>query len=505
MMKIGASFTNKRLFEPWFSGPSWANWRIAMMAAFGEPLNRTERAIFKSVAAREPPRKRVKEFWAAVGRRGGKDSVASGALAHISSSFDPAGRLRPGERALVACLAVDRAQAQTVLGYTRSYFERVPALAAMVERETDDGFELANCVDVRIMTADYRSVRGATILACVLDEVAHWKGEHTVSPDKEVWRALRPGMATLSESMLIGISTVYGRAGLFYERWARHYGRDSDDVLFIQAPSKTFNPLLAQSEIDAALVEDPEAAKADYLSEWRDAVAAYIGRELIEDAIDRGVTHRPYDRRHIYTSWIDASSGQQDSFTAAVAHAEGQVVVLDTLLEVPAPFDTEAAVAQVSALLRSYHLRSTMGDDHARGWVVAALGRHHIQFEPKPSGMDRSALYSETLPKFSSHQARLLDHKKTVSQYCELERRILPTGREQIDHPNRSGHHDDCANAIAGALWRAARAAPLRWTMATVEQLRSAPRYQPQHAARILGLGERALAQQLAAPTRRWT
>ena len=35
-----------------------------------------------------------------------------------------------------------------------------------------------------------------------------------------------------------------------------------------------------------------------------------------------------------------------------------------------------------------------------------------------------------------------------------VERRLLPTGNERIDHPNRSGHHDDLANACAGALWR---------------------------------------------------
>ena len=49
---------------------------------------------------------------------------------------------------------------------------------------------------------------------------------------------------------------------------------------------------------------------------------------------------------------------------------------------------------------------------------------------------------------------RLLDHKKLISQYATLERRLLPTGHERIDHPNRSGHYDDLANACAGALWR---------------------------------------------------
>ena len=124
------------------------------------------------------------------------------------------------------------------------------------------------------------------------------------------------------------------------------------------------------------------------------------------------------------------------------------------LLEVAAPFNPEGACFQVAALLGSYHLNATMGDDHAEGWVLAALGRHGVIFTSRPPAMTRWALYSETLPKFSSYQVRLLDHRKLISQYAALERRLLPSGIERIDHPNRSGHHDDLANACAGALWR---------------------------------------------------
>jgi hypothetical protein len=364
--------------------------------------------------------------------------------------------LRPGERALVACLAVDKSQAALVANYTRAFFAQVPSLRALVERETSDGLALSNGVDIAIMASDFRSIRGRTILCAILDECAYWKGEHSASPDKEVLRAIKPSMLTLSESMVIGISTAYQRSGLLYERWAKHFGQDSASTLVIQAESRALNPPLSQAEIDAALQEDPEAAKADYLSEWRDAIAGYLSRDLIEAAVEQGVTHRPYDPRHSgrYASFIDASSGQADSFTCAVAHAEDQTVVLDAVLEVPAPFNPEAACLQVAALLRCYNLNSTMGDDHAKGWAQTSLGRYGVRFESRPPEMTRSALYSETLPKFSSYQVRLLDHKKLISQYAALERRLLPTGHERIDHPNRSGHHDDLANACAGALWR---------------------------------------------------
>jgi hypothetical protein len=480
-MDIGAAFRDPRVFGPWFEGSSWDNWRTVLRGAFGERMTKAEKAFFRGVANREPPAERVREFWVIAGRRSGKDSVASVIAAHIAASFEPAGRLRPGERALVACLAVDRSQAATVLGYTRSYFERLPALAALVKKATSDGFELSNHVDVEIVTNDYRSVRGRTVLACIFDEVAFWSGEHSQSPDKETYRAIRPGMATLPDSMLVGITTAYRRQGLAYDRWSKHFGRDSAKVLVIHAATRQLNPLLAQSEIDDAMAEDPQAARADFLSEWRDDLANYIPRELIEGAVDVGVTVRPHDPRHRYTSFCDASSGQQDAFTCAIVHKEGAIAVLDCLVVVPAPFNTEAATAQIASVLSSYGLLDTMGDDHAKGWVVQEFARHGITFKSRPTEMNRSTLYLETLPLFTAGRVRLLDHKQLVAQYAALERRVMPGGRDRIDHPNRTGHHDDAANAASGALWRVtAEAPPMHISAeALAAVLRAGPRQAP--------------------------
>jgi hypothetical protein len=54
--------------EPFFRGESWDTWRSVVKAAFAEPLSESELELFRSVANREPPRKRVKELVAAVGR-----------------------------------------------------------------------------------------------------------------------------------------------------------------------------------------------------------------------------------------------------------------------------------------------------------------------------------------------------------------------------------------------------------------------------------------------------
>ena len=87
--------------------------------------------------------------------------------------------------------------------------------------------------------------------------------------------------------MLIGISTPYRRAGLLYQKHKDYFGQDDDDVLVVHGASRVFNPTLPQKIVDDALKRDPAAARAEWLAEWRDDIAAFLSRELIEAAVDQ--------------------------------------------------------------------------------------------------------------------------------------------------------------------------------------------------------------------------
>src|SRR6266446_6340816 len=92
------------LFQPFFPGETWGGWKAILKAAYALPMSDEEVAFFRTVAERDPPSKPVRELWFIVGRRGGKDSIASALAAHAAALFNDGGRLRPGERALVLCL-----------------------------------------------------------------------------------------------------------------------------------------------------------------------------------------------------------------------------------------------------------------------------------------------------------------------------------------------------------------------------------------------------------------
>src|SRR4051812_11756147 len=149
-----------------FQGPSWNNWRTVLKAADALPMTPDEVEFFKSVAGnREPPSQRVRELWLVVGRRGGKDSVASILATHAAITFNRQDLLRGGERAVVACIAPTREQAQIVLRMIKSYFESRPLLAAMVMGDmTKEVFSLNNGVDIKVSANSFKNVRGVPIL-----------------------------------------------------------------------------------------------------------------------------------------------------------------------------------------------------------------------------------------------------------------------------------------------------------------------------------------------------
>ena len=445
------------IFQPWFRGASWDGWRTILKAAYALPMTPTEVEFFRTVAERDPPEQRVRELWIAAGRRAGKDSIASLIAAHSAALFDQQDKLRPGERAVVMCLATDKDQAKIILNYTRSYFTDINLLSGMVQRETATGFELANNVDVSVLTNNFRAVRGRPVLCAIFDELAFWRDESSAAPDEETYKAIRPALASIPGSMIVGISSPYRKSGLLYAKFKKHFGRDGDVVLVIRAPTRALNPTISQAIVDEALADDPIGARAEWLAEFRSDISGYLDLELVESAVDRGVTVRPPVQATRYQSGVDPSGGSRDSFACAISHDEFGVAVLDCLLEIRAPCNPQSATEQIADLLKSYGIRETTGDKYAAQWTVDAFAKRGITY--RHSTRDRSAIYADALPLFTSGRARLLDNPRLVNQLASLERKTSSLGRDKIDHG--PGGHDDLCNAAALSLVLATSKTPM--------------------------------------------
>lgn len=464
MTGIAEFISEPELLGPWFAGPSWDAWRAVLRGAFAEPMDACDLARFRELAQRDPPAGRVRELWLAIGRRGGKDSAASAIATYAAVFGDFARYLRPGERATILCLAVDRAQAKIVFGYVRAYFERVPLLAPLVARITDDAVELVNGVDIVVGTNTFRGLRGRTVALAVLDEIAFWRDDSGlyVNPDREVYGALVPALATLRKAgaMIVAISSVYRRSGMLFLKWREHHGKDSD-VLVIRAPSIAFNPLLDAADIDADIARDPERGAAEWLSEWRSDLADFVDRAVVEALVAPGRHELPPMSGTAYIGAIDVSGGSSDSMALAIAHADTDGrAVLAALRERRPPFSPEEVAAEFADVYRAYGVATIVGDRYGGQWPVEAFARYGIQYEP--ADRTKSDIYRHLLPLLNSGKVELLDNPRLVAQLCALERRTTRGGRDSIDHPPAA--HDDVANAGAIALVLAAgEAAPTLW------------------------------------------
>jgi hypothetical protein len=207
---------------------------------------------------------------------------------------------------------------------------------------------------LNVIASNFRSVRGRSIALAVFDECAYWRDESSASPDSETYNAILPGLVTIPGAMLIGMSSPYRKGGLLYTKWRNHFGKPDDDVLVIQAPSRVLNPTLPEQVVAEAMERDPAAARAEWLGEWRDDVDAFLPREVVESAIDRGVVSRPPLPNVRYRGFADAASGTGgDSLAIGVAHVDGEIVVVDVAHEIRPPFNPQSAIADVSSVFAS--------------------------------------------------------------------------------------------------------------------------------------------------------
>jgi hypothetical protein len=452
---IDKALINPKLLGAALGDPTpWAAWRAVLRAAHGLSLSDEDAAIFRRVAGdRDPPTERVREFWAVVGRRGGKSRMAA-ALAVYQACFVQH-RLAAGEVGYVLVLAASRDQTRRVFDYALAFLRESPVLRQEIEDVTRGEIRLKSGVIVAVHSNSYRTVRGSTLLACIFDEVAFWRDESSATPDREVYRAVLPALATTG-GMLIGISSPYRKVGLLHAKHRDHFGADGDDVLVVQGPSVSFNPLLSSKIIAQAHANDPEAAASEWQAEFRSDVAAFLDDETIEAAVDRGRPLELPPRSGVrYHAFVDPSGGRGDAYTLCIGHRERDTggFVADVVRGTRPPFDPVEVTRGYAALCQEYKIRAVHGDNYSAEWAVSAFRDAGLRYVL--SDWPKSQLYLEALPLFTRGAISLPDHAQLLRELRLLERQTHRSGRDTVDHGRRGS--DDHANALCGCATFAAR------------------------------------------------
>ena len=365
MTTIRDAMTDSALFGAQFAGDSWLGWRALLAGFYGLPLDDAEAERFTALTGREGvPESAHDELWLVVGRRGGKSQCAALLAVYEAAFKSHADKLAPGEVATVAVLAADRKQARAVFRYVAGLLRSNPMTERMIAREDREAIELTNRAVIEITTASYRSARGYTFAAVIADEIAFWRSEDSANPDAEVIAAVRPGLATLG-GPLVCLSSPYAKRGELWRVYRQHYGEPSP-VLVAQAPSRALNPGLPERVVDEALARDQEAARAEYLGEFRSDVAAFIQRDTVEAATRPSPLELPFDRGQTYSGFVDPAGGGQDEFTLAIGHREDDRLVVDLIRARRG--QPAAIVAEYADLLKAYGIREARSDRYGGSW-----------------------------------------------------------------------------------------------------------------------------------------
>jgi hypothetical protein len=437
------------LFAGLFAATTWKPWRTFLAGLFALPMDAEALALYQAHTARSTaPDVAFREACLIIGRRGGKSRTLALIAVFLACFRDYTPHLAPGEMATIAIIAADRRQARSIFRFIQGLLQAVPMLAEMIEAETAETLTLTNRVQIEIATASFRVTRGYTFAAVLADEAAFWRDESGANPDAEIIAAVRPGLATIPGSMLLIASSPYRKGGIVWKSYRDGYGKDGARILVWKAATLEMNPSLDPAIVAEAYADDPESASAEYGGEFRNDLAPYVDRVVVDACTAPGRYELPRISTNRYSAFTDPSGGSADSFTLAIVHAEKDRVVLDAVRERKPPFSPESVVEEYAALLKSYGISRVSGDRYADEWPREQFRKYGIQYDL--SEKNKSDIYRDMLPVLNAGAVELLDIPRLATQLCNLERRTARGGRDSIDHA--PGAHDDLANCVAGAV-----------------------------------------------------
>jgi hypothetical protein len=475
------AITSEWWWGRWFDRGDWTAWRAFLAALFALPLEGEALATYRECTGRTTaPTEPAREAWAICGRRAGKTRTMATVAAWLACFVDWRPWLAPGEKATIQVIAQDRKAARVALRYLRSLIVQHPLLKQLVEREGVSEIALTCRTIIEVTTASFRATRGYSVAAILADEVAVWRDEEGgANPAQEIFTALRPSMATLPNSLLMVATTPYGRKGLVYSTWRRHWAQDGDPILLWRATTRRMNVSVPQATVDEAMELDPTGAATEYLAEFRVDAESYINREAVEACIVAGRFELPRAAGVVHIGAVDPAGGSGgDSMTASVCHLDRitKRVVLDAVRERRPHFSPEDCAIEFSALFKSYGINRVVGDAYAGDWPAERFKVHGIAYQK--ADRSKSEFYRDLLPLLNAGRVELLEHKKLIAQLCALERSTARGGRDTIDHPR--GAHDDLINAVALALVTAAGGSqPMRITDAALQRVRMSGLFSP--------------------------
>jgi hypothetical protein len=465
MKSVLAAIRDPNLFRPYLAPKlkPWRSWVGGVLPCiFGLSVDARCHDLITEATKRDINKLPATGFKRSVilcGRRSGKSKIAGLIAAYIAAMSGLEKQLSPGEKGYVACLAPTKQQATIVHSYIKGALSS-PLLSAEIVEDNKESLTLSNGVVIQTFAGSFRHARGFTLLGAVVDEICFFRhGEECDLTAKELVRALRPALSTIRGSKLIAIGSKYSMDGWAFETWKKFWAEgdaNASSTLVWDAMTTAMNPTIPQSEIDDAMAEDPESARAEFLNQWREDVAAFLPRSTVEACVIKNRIELLPRPAIGYSAFVDMSGGRNDDAGLAIAHRPlGGKITVDKVVRYKPPFDPYSVIAAMAKEMDAFGITRCRGDRYSAEFVTRAFRNHRVNYQA--SEKSKSDLYLEALPLLCGGQIELPDNPILIDQFSNLERRVRAGGKDIVDHPR--GGHDDLSNVVAGVAYSVGRPA----------------------------------------------
>lgn len=373
-------------------------------------------------------------------------------------------------------VAQDLGQAMSCMRqYTLYYLKSSPAgrqqLGDLQQSVTQKTIRLKGCGLIRVGPPNIKVGRGDSIPCAILDELAYWQSdEKSAAPDFEVEAAIEYSMGQFSPyDKRLKLSTPFTEEGLLWKmRGVGTHGRHLESAdereanshtLVLQGPSPVLeNPSITRKWLMGKKAKDPEKFRREIGAEFAKAVSGYLSPALIDKAMEKAPTDRPFQPGIHYVAAMDPAT-KGDSWPICIGHLEGDgEFVLDYLDSWQGtkdePINPGVIIPLIGAVLQRYGIRSVMTDQHHSTSLQALADLCDPPFNAEEfvlTNASKNKVWTDTLNLFTQGKMHLLRHPQLKSELLALERTLSKATKAQ----RIGGKRDDHAMVLAMACHRA--------------------------------------------------
>jgi len=414
----------------------------------------------------------LEEFWQgnyslavwALGRRSGKTLMAAVTATYAATMLadEYKRHLRPGERFYIVSVANTIDQAKIALQGVKDLINGSPILKPLIVRETADTLELSNGAVFKALPASSRSGRGMACPLLIFDEIAHAVDtEAGNAAGSSLYQALSPSVAQFgSLGKILLLSSPWIQQGIFWNLFKQANSGQFPQMQVVQASTWEVNPTISHAWLEQEKARDPELFNIEYAANFSSSLSAFIDPQLVEAAINHDRSLPPVSKFYrCYVLSLDPAKGNRDSYTACIAHYEGERFVVDRFHEFSPSWGdgkkTQVNISEVESWILEHHklygFAAVVLDQYNSAATIQRLSGKVPIMEQTWTVPSKTEAFSKLRELFNAGNIDLYPHTKAVQQLKNLIVKYRPNGTWSVSGGNGAAV-DDYAAALAGAV-----------------------------------------------------